>query len=121
NGLYNTNPATVISMGPYLLKSFNPTTSVVLEPNPKYNAGFGSSIQYQVAKISGADYLPFLETGAVDYNSDVSLSKTDLAIAKQSPKINKLTPYLNPVDFRVYYVFFKTRAKPFNSLKVRQA
>jgi ABC-type transport system substrate-binding protein len=121
NGMYNTNPATVISMGPYLLKSFNPTTDVVLEPNPKYNAGFGSPIQYQVAKISSADYLPFLETGAVDYNSDISLSKTDLAIAKATPRINKLTPYLNPVDFRIYYVFFKTKAKPFNNLKVRQA
>ena len=51
NGLYNANPATVISMGPYLLKSFNPTTDVVLEPNPKYNAGFASPIQCQIAKI----------------------------------------------------------------------
>ncbi len=32
NGLYNVNPATAISMGPYVLKSFNPTTEVVLGP-----------------------------------------------------------------------------------------
>ena len=62
-----------------------------------------------------------LETGAVDYNSDIALTKTDLAIAKATPRINKLTPYLNPVDFRIYYVFFKTKATPFNNLKVRQA
>ena len=108
-------------MGPYLLKSLNPTTEVVLGPNPKYNAGFPSPIQYQIAKVTSADYLPFLETGAVDYSPDISLAKTDLAIAKANPKINKLTPYLNPIDFRVYYVFFKAKAAPFNNLKVRQA
>jgi ABC-type transport system substrate-binding protein len=119
NGLYNVNPATAISMGPYVLKSFNPTSAVVLGPNAKYSAGYGSPIQWQVGKISSADYLALLETGAVDYGPN--LSKTNLQIAKANPKIGKLTPYLNPIDFRVYYVFFKTKAKPFNNLKVRQA
>jgi ABC-type transport system substrate-binding protein len=91
-------------------------------PNPKYNAGY--KLAHPVPDrqdLCRADYLPFLETGAVDYNPDIGLSKTDLAIAKATPRINKLTPYLNPVDFRIYYVFFKTKAKPFNNLKVRQA
>ncbi len=39
NALYNVNPATSISMGPYVLKSFNPTSAVVLGPNTKYTAG----------------------------------------------------------------------------------
>ena len=73
NGLYNINPATVISCGPYLLKSFNPTSEVVLVPNTKYNGGRSSSpIQYQIAKITPAPtYLPLLETGVVDYNPDI--------------------------------------------------
>ncbi len=49
------------------------------------------------------------------------MSKADLLIAKATPKVSSLTPYLNPIDFRVYYVFFKTKAAPFNNLKVRQA
>jgi ABC-type transport system substrate-binding protein len=121
NGLYNVNPATAISMGPYVLKSFNPTTEVVLGPNTKYNAGFGSPIEWQIGKISTASYLPLLATGAVDENSDIAMSKADLLIAKATPKVGSLTPYLNPIDFRVYYVFFKTKAKPFDNLKVRQA
>ncbi len=121
NGLYNVNPATAISCGPYVLKTFNPTAEVVLGPNAKYNAGYNSPIQYQIAKISTSPYLPLLETGAVDYSSDIALDKTDLAIAKQTPKIEKLKPYLNPQDFRIYYVFFKTKFKPFNNMKVRQA
>ena len=47
--------------------------------------------------------------------------QTDLAVAKKTPKLSKVTPATNPQDFRVYYVFFKTKAKPFNNLKVRQA
>ncbi|MGH2347329.1 MAG: ABC transporter substrate-binding protein, partial [Chloroflexota bacterium] len=120
NGLYNINPATSISMGPYVLKSFNPTSAVVLGPNAKYTAGFGSPIQWQIGKIyAGASFLPLLETGAVD--TGLNLSKADLQIAKANSKLSKLTPYLNPQDFRVHYVFFKTKAKPFNNLKVRQA
>jgi ABC-type transport system substrate-binding protein len=122
NGLYNIDPATCISCGPYILKTFNPTAEVVLVPNTKYTAPYKPAIQYQVAKIyAGTDFLPLLDTGAVDYNSTNALSKTDLALAKSTPKLSSLKPYINPQDFRIYYVFFKTKAKPFNNLKVRQA
>ena len=122
NGLYNINPATCISCGPYILKTFNPTSEVVLTPNPKYSAPYRPYITHQKAKIyAGADYLPLLDTGVVDFNAAQALSRTDLAIAKKTPKLSKVTPATNPQDFRVYYVFFKTKAKPFNNLKVRQA
>jgi ABC-type transport system substrate-binding protein len=122
NGLYNIDPATCISCGPYILKTFDPTAEVVLVPNTKYTAPYKPSIQYQVSKIyAGAEFLPLLDTGAVDYNATNALSKTDLALAKTTPKLSKLAPYINPQDFRVYYVFFKTKAAPFNNLKVRQA
>ncbi len=122
NGLYNINPATCISCGPYILKTFNPTSEIVLTPNPKYSAPYRPYITNQKAKIyAGADYLPLLDTGVVDFNPGQALSRTDLAIAKSTPKLSKVTPATNPQDFRVYYVFFKTKAKPFNNLKVRQA
>jgi oligopeptide transport system substrate-binding protein len=122
NGLYNINPATCISCGPYILKTFNPTSEVVLTPNPKYSAPYRPYITHQKAKIfAGAEYLPLLDTGAVDFNATQALSRTDLAVAKKTAKLSKVTPATNPQDFRVYYVFFKTKAKPFNNLKVRQA
>jgi ABC-type transport system substrate-binding protein len=122
NGLYNINPATAISCGPYILKTFNPTSEVVLGPNPKYSAPYRPYITHQKAKIfAGAQYLPLLDTGAVDFNATQALSTTDLAVAKKTSKLSKVTPATNPQDFRVYYIFFKTKAKPFNNLKVRQA
>jgi ABC-type transport system substrate-binding protein len=122
SGLYNINPATCISCGPYILKTFNPTSEVVLAANPKYSAPYRPYITNQMSKIyAGADYLPLLDTGVVDFNASQALTATDLAVAKKTSKISKVTPATNPQDFRVYYVFFKTKAKPFNNLKVRQA
>ena len=57
----------------------------------------------------------------MDFNATQALSTTDLAVAKKTSKLSKVTPATNPQDFRVYYIFFKTKAKPFNNLKVRQA
>jgi ABC-type oligopeptide transport system substrate-binding subunit len=121
NALYNIDPATCISCGPYFLKKFDPTSEVVLEPNTKYTGPYKPAVQYQVAKIyAGASYVPLLATGVVDYEGN-SLSATDLATAKATPRVSDLKPYMNPFDFRVYYVFFKTKKPPFNDLKVRQA
>jgi ABC-type transport system substrate-binding protein len=121
NGLYNIDPATCISCGPYILKTFNPTSEIVLAPNTKYTGPYKPAIQYQIAKIyAGTDELPLFETGVVDYTT-TALSKTDLAIARATPHLKDLPLYVNPQDFRVYYTFFKTKARPFNNLKVRQA
>ncbi len=120
NALYNINPATVITCGPYTLKTFNPTAEVVLTPNTKYTAAFKPIIQSQVAKIyAGTEQLPLFQTGVIDETN--ALTKTELAVVKSTSSLNKLQVYLNPQDFRVYYVFFKTKAKPFNNVKVRQA
>jgi oligopeptide transport system substrate-binding protein len=123
NGLYNINPATAITCGPYALKSFNPTADVVLEPNAKYSGPFKPQIQYQIAKIyAGAPELPLFETGAIDWTGPgTPLAPTDLVVAKKTPKLSKLKVDVNPQDFRIYYVFFKCTAKPFNNMKVRQA
>jgi ABC-type transport system substrate-binding protein len=121
NALYNINPATVITCGPYTLKTFDPTAQVVLEPNTKYTAPYKPPIHYQIEKIyAGASELPLFETGAIDWTS-TPLAKTDLAVVKSSPKMKNLPLYVNPQDFRIYYVFFKCTTKPFNNMKVRQA
>ncbi len=120
SGLYNINPATCISCGPYVLKTFNPTSEVVVTANPKYTAPYKPAIQAQVAKIyAGTEQLPLFQTGVVDETN--ALTKTELAVVKSTPSLHKLQTYLNPQDFRVYYVFFKTKAAPFNNVKVRQA
>jgi ABC-type transport system substrate-binding protein len=121
NALYNTNPGTVITCGPYTLKTFNPTADVVLTPNPKYSAPFKPQIQYQIGKITSSSQIAELQTGAIDMNLQQPLAKTDLEIAAKTPGLNKLTVKVNPQDFRIYYVFFQCTKPPFNNMKVRQA
>jgi len=129
NALYNIDPATVITCGPYTLKTFDPTAHVVLEPNSKYTGPYKPYIRYPIAKIYAGTYqVPLFASGAVDTVQSAppntqqgALYKSDLAVVKQTPKINKLHVYINPQDFRIYYVAFRTKAKPFDNLKVRQA
>ena len=87
NGLYNINPATCISCGPYILKTFNPTSEVVLTPNPKYSAPYKPYITHQKSKIyAGADYLPLLDTGVVDYNETQALSQDRPCHSQENPE-----------------------------------
>src|SRR5581483_2613073 len=109
NGLYNVNPATSITCGPYALQTFDPTSKVVLKPNSKYSAPYKPQIQYQIGKVfAGADELALFQTGAIDWTGPgIPLNKTDLAVVKKTPRISSLTLDVNPQDFRVYYVFFQ--------------
>ncbi|HTW99450.1 MAG TPA: ABC transporter substrate-binding protein, partial [Acidimicrobiales bacterium] len=122
NGLYNINPATVITCGPYSMKTFNPTSDVVLVPNDKYSAPYKPQIDYQIAHVyAGTPQLPLFQTGVIDLNLNLPLAKSDLQIAAKTPKVSSLTVDVNPQDFRIYYVFFQCTKPPFNNVKVRQA
>ena len=92
NGLYNINPATCITCGPYALKTFNPTAEVVLGPNTKYTAPYKPTIQYQIGKIyAGRRRAPALRhrRRRLDRTRRAS-RKTDLAVAKSSSKLSQL-------------------------------
>jgi ABC-type transport system substrate-binding protein len=121
NGLYNINPATAITCGPYALKTFNPTAEVVVGPNTKYTGPYKPQIQYQIAKIyNGTPELPLFETGQVDWTT-TALAPTDLIVAKKTSALSSLKVDVNPQDFRIYYVYFQCTKPPFNNVKVRQA
>jgi oligopeptide transport system substrate-binding protein len=121
NGLYNINPATSITCGPYALKTFNPTAEVVVGPNAKYTGPYKPQIQYQISKIyNGTPELPLFETGQVDWTTQ-PLAPTDLIVAKKTSGLSSLKVDVNPQDFRIYYVFFQCTKPPFNNVKVRQA
>jgi ABC-type transport system substrate-binding protein len=119
SGAYNTNPATCVTCGPYKLKSFDPTSSIVLGPNTKYTGPFKPPIDTLVGKIySGGNMLPRFLTGQVD---QISVAPLDLKIAAKDERAKKLHLYKNPNDFQIWYTFFDTKTKPFDNLKVRQA
>jgi ABC-type transport system substrate-binding protein len=119
NGLYNINPATCITCGPYKLTTFEPTSQIVLGPNTKYTGPFKPPIDGLVGKIyAGGDMLPRFETGEID---TINVTALDIKVAKKTPKVKDLKLYMNPNDFEIWYSFFNCDKPPFNNVKVRQA
>ncbi|HLH99516.1 MAG TPA: peptide ABC transporter substrate-binding protein [Acidimicrobiales bacterium] len=119
SGSYNINPKTCISCGPYILTTFEPTSTVVLGPNKKYTGPFKPPIDGLIAKIyAGGDMLPRFSTGEID---TINVTALDLKVAKKTPKVQDLKLYTNPNDFEIWYTFFNTKTAPFDNMKVRQA
>lgn len=118
-GQYNIDPATSVTCGDYALKTFEPTSTVVLEPNKKYSGPIKPPIAGLVAKIyAGGDMLPRFQTGEVD---TISAGPIDIKAASKNSQLKSLHLYKNPQDFRVWYVFFDVTKSPFDKLEVRQA
>ncbi|WP_460809857.1 peptide ABC transporter substrate-binding protein [Microlunatus endophyticus] len=119
SGQYNIDPATSVTCGDYALKTFEPTSTVVLEPNKKYSGPIKPPIAGLVAKIyAGGDMLPRFQTGEVD---TINAGPIDVKAASRNSQLKKLHLYKNPQDFKIWYVFFDVTKSPFDKLEVRQA
>ena len=84
NGLYNINPATCISCGPYVLKTFNPTAEVVLARTRSTRPPTSRRSNTRWARST-----PVRTTSTVRDRCrrlhDDALTKTDLAVVKGNP------------------------------------
>ncbi|MFO7635567.1 MAG: ABC transporter substrate-binding protein, partial [Caldilinea sp.] len=122
-GLYNSDPATSVSAGPYKLVEWTKDQRVVYEINPDYK---GTNIPYiqrlVVINIGQASQLlPAYESNEIDFVwGSGTLSPADLEIIEADPALNEqYHPHYG--DFRSYYFFFDDTQPPFNDLRVRQA
>jgi oligopeptide transport system substrate-binding protein len=119
SGLYNIDPSTCVSCGPYILHTFEPTSTIVLAPNTKYTGPFKPPIDYLIGNIyNGGDMLPRFQTGEIDTFNATAL---DLKVVAKTPSLKDLKVYKNPNDFEIWYTFFNCEAAPFDNMKVRQA
>ncbi|MBO0707017.1 MAG: peptide ABC transporter substrate-binding protein [Candidatus Dormibacteraeota bacterium] len=119
SGVYNIDPSTVVTCGPYTLTKFDPTAEIIEGPNKKYTGPFKPYIQNAVAKIyAGGDMLPRFETGEID---TIGVTPLDLKVAAKNSKMKNLHLYKNANDFEIQYAFFDVTKEPWNNLKVRQA
>ncbi|HEX2909522.1 MAG TPA: peptide ABC transporter substrate-binding protein [Chloroflexia bacterium] len=120
-GLYNSNPATSVSSGPYVLKEWSKGNRLVYEANPKYKGNNKPYIQ-KVICIGAAPSTDFASYQAdeIDYVVGSNLSPADNQLIQQDPNLLKQS-HPQPNDFRTDYLFFDTQNPPFNNIKVRQA
>jgi ABC-type oligopeptide transport system substrate-binding subunit len=120
-GLYNSDPATSVSSGPFVLKEWRKGDRLVYEANPKYKGTNKPFIQ-KVIVIGAAPSTDFAsyQAGEIDYVLGSNLSPADNEIIAKDPQLQKET-HPQPNDFRTDYLFFDTKNPPFDNIKVRQA
>jgi peptide/nickel transport system substrate-binding protein/oligopeptide transport system substrate-binding protein len=118
---YNSDPATSVSSGPFMLESIKPGEEIVLVANPSYK-GFR---QPRLSKIivtymNVATYFAAFQNGEIDNVPYEQLSPADFEIILNDPVLSE--NYLRHYgDFRTDYLLFDTYNPPFNDLNVRKA
>ncbi|KPV51088.1 ABC transporter substrate-binding protein, partial [Kouleothrix aurantiaca] len=120
-GLYNSDPATSVSSGPFVLKEWRKGDRLVYEANPKYkgtNKPFIQKIINIGANVSN-DFTSY-QAGEIDFVAGANLSPADNEIIGADPDLTSQA-HSHYGDFRTDYLFFDTKNPPFDNLKVRQA
>jgi peptide/nickel transport system substrate-binding protein/oligopeptide transport system substrate-binding protein len=115
---YNTDPATSVSSGPYLLREWTKDQRMVLVANPKYS-GVKPFIQQVVLKFADLK-TEFQAYQANEVDVAANFSPADLQVIENDPAL-RAQYHQGFGDFRTYYVGFDTLHQPFDNLKVRQA
>jgi peptide/nickel transport system substrate-binding protein/oligopeptide transport system substrate-binding protein len=120
-GLYNSDPATSVSSGPFILKEWRKGDRLIYEANPKYKGTNKPFIQ-KVIVIGAAPSTDFAayQAGEIDFVGGANLSPADNEIIAADPDLSKEV-HSHYGDFRTDYLFFDTKNPPFDNLKVRQA
>ncbi|MEO7910269.1 MAG: ABC transporter substrate-binding protein, partial [Roseiflexaceae bacterium] len=120
-GLYNSDLATTVSSGPFILKDWIKGDRLIYEANPKYKGNNKPYIQ-KIVVIGAAPSTDFAsyQAGEIDFVAGSNLSPADNEIIGADPELQKET-HPQPNDFRTDYLFFDTQNPPFNDIKVRQA
>ena len=119
SGVYNIDPATAVTNGPYKLAEFSPDRRVVMVANPDYTGSLKPMIDQLVFNItSGGNDFARYQAGEIDWTQNVGPG--DLKTVLADPELSKEW-FVNPGDFRNYYVFFDTKNPPFDDQRVRMA
>jgi ABC-type oligopeptide transport system substrate-binding subunit len=120
-GLYNSDPKTSVSSGPFVLKEWTKGTRVVYEANTKYKGTNKPIIQkiFCIGSAPSTDFASY-QANEIDYVVGSTLSPADNTIISADPALQKES-HPQPNDFRTDYLFFDEQNPPFNNLKVRQA
>ena len=119
--LYNSDPATSVSAGPFMLDVLEPGDRVELVANPNYKGYRKPRLQRLIARYQApeTDFVSF-QSGEVDKVPYETLSPADFEIIQSDPVLSE--NYLRHFgDFRTDYLLFDTFNPPFNDLNVRKA
>ncbi|MCS7055472.1 MAG: peptide ABC transporter substrate-binding protein [Thermoflexales bacterium] len=113
---YNSNPATCVSCGPFIVKEFSPTRVEVVA-NPKAADDIKPFLERMIA-VPFPDSFQAYQAGQLDFTGVSNAAQVDAVL--NDPQLSaQATPDVG--DFRTDYFFFDVTKPPFDNLKFRQA
>ncbi|HET7094397.1 MAG TPA: peptide ABC transporter substrate-binding protein, partial [Thermomicrobiales bacterium] len=117
SGLYNADPATSVSAGPFKITEWTLDQRVVYEKNPDYKGTLQVPVNKVVVKLADPKtWFTMYQNDEIDYMQYPA--PADIQVAQQSFPDQV---YSGVGDFRTYYIFFDVTKAPFDKLEVRQA
>lgn len=109
-----TDPANIVTLGPYTLKIWDHDKNVVLERFDGYygeKAKIKNIIGYMINEYSTA--LNLFDAGRLDFQETLPF--------KELPQYRQKPGFRSPPSLSIYYYGFNIRKPPFDNLKVRKA
>ena len=119
--LYNSDPATAVSSGPFIIEEFDPGNRIVLVANPNYTGYRPARLQrIEGIYMAPSTFFAAFQNGEIDRVPYEALTPADFEIIQSDPVLKD--NYLRHFgDFRTDYLLFDTYNPPFNDLNVRKA
>jgi peptide/nickel transport system substrate-binding protein/oligopeptide transport system substrate-binding protein len=115
--LYNSNPETSVSAGPFMLESWQADQRIVYVTNPDYRGTLVVPVQQVVIKLAApTTWFTMYQNDEIDYMQKPAPAELQIAQAEFPDQI-----YSSVGDFRTFYLFFDDTAAPFDDIRVRQA
>ena len=117
--LYNTNPETHVSSGPFKLEEWVRDQQIVYTRNEAYTGDMQVALQEIIVKMAApASQFTLYEADQIDYMEGPA--PAELQIMEADPE-TAAQIYQGVGDFRCFYFFFDVEKAPFDDLQVRQA
>ena len=117
--LYNTNPETAVSAGPFILSEWQRDQRIVYVRNEQYTGQLKVPVNKVIVKLAAPDaFFTMYENDEVDFMNKPAPAQ--LKLMQDDPE--KASQVHSGVgDFRCFYLFFDVTKAPFDNIKVRQA
>ena len=117
--LYNTNPDTHVSSGPFKLEEWARDQHIIYTRNEAYTGDLQVPLQKIIVKMAAPNAtFTLYEADQIDYMQDPA--PAELQIMESDPETAEQV-YQGVGDFACLYFFFDVTTEPFDKLEVRQA
>ncbi len=115
--LYNSNPETSVSSGPFMLEEWLHDQRVVYVKNPDYTGTLVVPVEKVVIKLASQNtWFTMYQNDEIDFMQKPAPAELQIAQAEFPEQI-----YSSVGDFRTFYLFFDVTTAPFDDIRVRQA